>query len=127
MMYLAAALIVFGMVLCVASSIGVVRMPDIFCRLHAGGIAQTLGPIALLAAFCLVDGGLGAATKGALAIVFLVLSSATGSHMIARAAYRTRLPMHPGTTRDEWEQRVGEGAVGDGDGRDGVRRVPFQA
>ncbi len=102
------ALVLAGVAFCLASSLGVVRMRDVFCRIHASGMGQTLGPVCLLLAYAIVHPGGGAWAKVLLAMFFLVAATAVGSHIIGRAAYRAHLPMHEGTVRDEWEARTGE-------------------
>ncbi len=101
-------LIAAGFVFCLASSIGVSRMPDIFCRIHASGMGQSLGPVCLLLAFAVLHAGPTAWMKVLLAVFFLIAATAVGSHIIGRASYRSHLPMHEGTVRDEWEARTGE-------------------
>ncbi len=102
---LATSMILVGTIFCFASSLGMLRMPDIYCRVHAGGMGQTLGPIALLLAYWAVDGSSGPGAIVLLATFFLLISTAVGSHIIDRAAYRSHLPITPQTVGDEWEGR----------------------
>ena len=37
---LATSMILVGTIFCFASSLGMLRMPDIYCRVHAGGMAD---------------------------------------------------------------------------------------
>jgi len=105
LLVLATILILVGALFSFASSLGMLRMPDIYCRVHAGGMGQTLGPIALLLAYWAVDGSWGAGAIVLLAAFFLLTSTAVGSHIIDRAAYRSHLPISPQTGSDEWEGR----------------------
>lgn len=78
-----------GTLFFVAGSVGLLRFPDVFCRLHALTKADSLG----LALIC-VGAALGAASVGevlriVLVWAFVALASATGSHMIARHARRS--------------------------------------
>jgi len=105
LLILATALILIGTLFCFASSLGMLRMPDIYCRVHAGGMGQTLGPIALLLAYWAVDGTSGPGAIVLLATFFLLTSTAVGGHIIDRAAYRSHLPISSQTASDEWEGR----------------------
>ena len=81
-----AILLLVGSVFTLIGSIGIVRMPDVFTRLHAAGITDTLGAagvllgLALKAGFCLL------LVKLLLMLVFLLLLNPTACHALARAA-----------------------------------------
>ena len=45
----------------------------------------------------------GPSVKELLTIVFVFLGGPVGAHMIARAAYRTQIPLHDRTVVDEWK------------------------
>lgn len=82
-------------------SYGLVRLPDVLCRMHATTKSTTFGACGLLVA-AVVDAGFSAVgLKAFLAIVFLLLTAPVGAHMIARAAYRGRVPLARRTAFDE--------------------------
>ena len=72
-----AILLLVGSVFALIGSIGIVRMPDVFTRLHAAGITDTLGAagvllgLALKAGFCLL------LVKMMLMLAFLLLLNPT--------------------------------------------------
>jgi multicomponent Na+:H+ antiporter subunit G len=81
----------FGMFFCVAGIIGMVRLPDVYTRLHATGKVTTVGLCGLLvsAAFLLP-----VVTLKVIALaVFCVLILPVSTHAIAAAAYRHGVPM----------------------------------
>ena len=106
-------LLLVGLVFTFAGSLGLLRLPDIFCRLHATGKSSTLGVSAIvLASFLYFSvSEAGPSIKELLTIVFVFLSGPVGAHMIARAAYRSQVPLHERTVIDEWkmiEEEIGE-------------------
>ena len=84
----AAALIATGTVFFVAGTVGLLRFPDTFCRLHALTKADGLG-LALVALGVAVLSGVPAEMfRIALIWFFLAVASATCGHLIAALARR---------------------------------------
>ena len=81
-------LIAAGLIFFCAGTLGLLRFPDLFCRLHALTKADNLG----LALVAFGAAGLwatpAAVLKLALIWVLVALSAATAGHMIARLARR---------------------------------------
>jgi monovalent cation/proton antiporter MnhG/PhaG subunit len=98
-------LLVVGLVFAFAGSLGLLRLPDIFCRLHATGKSSTLGISSIvLASFVYFSvSEAGPSIKELLTIVFVFLGGPVGAHMIARAAYRSQVPLHDRTIVNEWK------------------------
>ncbi len=80
-----------GVGFCVLGVVGLVRMPDLYCRLHASGKVATVGLCGLLigAAFIMPS----AALKLVALAIFAVLTLPVSTHAIAAAAYRHGIPM----------------------------------
>ncbi|MQX38348.1 monovalent cation/H(+) antiporter subunit G [Roseospira navarrensis] len=86
-------LIVAGGVFSVLSGLGVVRFPDVFTRMHAASLADTLGA-GLIILGLLVQAGIGADLVGIkliLILVFLLFTSPVVTHALAQAALRDGL------------------------------------
>ena len=82
------ALLIAGALALGVSGLGLLRLPDVFTRLHAAGIADTGGAALLLAGMAL-QLPLGAATvKLALIAIVLWLTAPTASYAIGHAALR---------------------------------------
>src|SRR5262245_50807273 len=98
-------LLLVGLVFTFAGSLGLLRLPDIFCRMHATGKSSTLGIISIVLAsflhFSVSESG--ASIKELLTVVFVFLGGPVGAHMIARAAYRTQVPLRERTIVNEWK------------------------
>ncbi|MFD1038560.1 monovalent cation/H(+) antiporter subunit G [Virgibacillus byunsanensis] len=83
-------LILSGTFFVLSSSIGVIRFPDVFTRLHASTKASTLGVSSILigAFLFLYVSHTMISGKLLLAIVFILLTAPVAAHMISRAAHR---------------------------------------
>ncbi len=78
--------IAIGMFFVMVGGIGLVRMPDLFSRMHPAGITDTAGAGFMLLGFML-QGGLSLVTlKLVLIFVFLIFTSPTAAHALAHAA-----------------------------------------
>ncbi|UTF55243.1 monovalent cation/H(+) antiporter subunit G [Natronosalvus rutilus] len=91
-------LVVVGTFFLTVGTIGLLRLPNVYNRMHATSKPTTLGTASMfLAGF--VHFGPGAEGLTALVgILFLFLTIPTGSHMIARAAERIGIPFVEGVT-----------------------------
>ncbi len=86
--YVAYALIFLGIAFFAAGSIGLLRLPDLFCRLHALTKADNVGLGMLCTGLALMDGGLLNAIKLLLIWLLVLAASAASAHMIAQQALR---------------------------------------
>ena len=78
--------LVVGAAAVLTGSIGVLRLPDFFTRIHATGITDTAG-IGLILAGLMIEGGYTLISQKLVFIVLLVLiTSPTSSHALAKAA-----------------------------------------
>lgn len=68
------------------AGVGVLRLPEVFTRLHASTKAGTLGVGLIVVAFALVTDDTRVASKAAGAIAFLLATAPIGAHLIGRAA-----------------------------------------
>ena len=96
----ASVLLIGGALLSLVASVGLLRFPDVFARMHAATKPATLGLIAVLCGAMLRLSWGDAATLG-LVVAFQLLSVPVGSHMIGRAAHRAGVQMSDVTVVDE--------------------------
>jgi len=91
---LAAGLLLLGTSLTLVAGIGLVRFPDVFCRMHAAGKAGTLGVVCLILATVVTFAGTEQAVtfRGLLAVAFQFLTTPAVTHLLARAAYLCDYP-----------------------------------
>lgn len=106
MTLVAYVLIALGAALLLLAAVGVVTLPDVFSRLHAGTKAASLGLAFVLAAAAILTPDTVARVKLAIAILFQFLTAPVAAHLIGRAAYRVGVPLFEGTRFDELGGRV---------------------
>ena len=79
-------LLISGSFCLLISAIGLIRMPDLFTRMHAAGVGDTLGALLVLAGLMLQAGLSITLIKLVLVAFFLLFTSPTACHALARAA-----------------------------------------
>ena len=77
-----------GVIFMVVSSVGVLRLPDVYTRMHAAGAATTLGLGCILLAAGFYYGGW-ALFRMVLLIVLFFITGPVATATMARAAHRT--------------------------------------
>ena len=98
---LAALCLLAGLFFMLVSSLGIVRLPDTYLRLHAASKAATLGLMGLLLATVLHLGTAEVMLKSLLVVVFTFVANPIGSHLLAKAALRSGHEVWEGTCGDE--------------------------
>jgi len=106
------ALILLGSFFTVVGALGLVRMPDVFTRMHAASVTETLGVGFLILGMCL-QAGLGLVTLKLFFLLALFFFTApVVTHALAQAC------MHEGIRPVLAEDRRGaKKSTGTGDGR----------
>lgn len=83
---LSAGFVLAGGFFLVVGGIGLVRLPDLFTRLHAAGVGDTLG-VGLFVLGFMVQAGFGTvAFKLVLVLLLLLLTGPVAAHALAKAA-----------------------------------------
>jgi multicomponent Na+:H+ antiporter subunit G len=103
-------LLIIGTFFILSGSIGIIRFPDVYTRLHAATKASTLGVASLLiGAFIymaydehIISG------KLILGIIFVLLTAPVSGHMISRAAHRSGVKLWEGSAKDDYEEKINE-------------------
>lgn len=103
-----ALLMLCGTFFMVVTGIGLLRFPDVYCRMHAAGKAGTIGIALLILATAVhfLPSEPFVTVRGLLAIVFQTLTTPGATHLLAHACYVTGHPRHDLTEIDELEGRV---------------------
>jgi multicomponent Na+:H+ antiporter subunit G len=101
---IAHTLVYAGAAFCLIGAIGVLRFPDVYSRMHAAGITDTLGALLVLVGLMLLAGFSLALVKLLFILAFLWMASPTATHALAKAA------RHGGVHPKLPEGSQGEGA-----------------
>lgn len=80
------AAIVAGGLLLIIGAVGILRFPDVYARMHAAGIIDTLGAGLLMLGLAFQAGFSLIAVKLFLILGFIFFTSPTTTHALARAA-----------------------------------------
>ncbi len=94
-------LMTIGSLFMFLAAVGLVRMPDLFLRMHAITKSSTLGIGLLAIGSALYFGELAIATRAMAVMLFIYITVPVGAHMIARSAYFAGVPLWEGTLSDE--------------------------
>ncbi|MFP4057036.1 MAG: monovalent cation/H(+) antiporter subunit G [Candidatus Brocadiia bacterium] len=106
---LAYLLIGVGLFFDLFGAIGLVRLPDVYNRIQAATKCVTLGTCFILAGVLVYSGISALGVKALLCALFVVLTSPTGAHAIARGAHLSGVPLWEGSVTDRYrEKRLSE-------------------
>ncbi len=108
--WMAAVLMVAGSLFVLVAAVGVLRLPDVLCRMHAATKAGAFGTALLLVAAALVFASPAAVAKAMLVILFFYVTAPVAGHLLGRAAYTSR-NQRLLLDVDEWRGRNGGQAM----------------
>jgi multicomponent Na+:H+ antiporter subunit G len=95
------ALAMVGLAFSLSGAVGVLRMPDIYCRIQCSSKNITMGALPLLLAVVVAKGPISPyGSRALLVAVLLLVVNPVASHALARAAYKIGVPMWPGAVVD---------------------------
>ena len=101
---LASLLILGGAAFVAVSALGLVRLPDLYLRMHSVAKAGTLGCGLILTGVAVALPEPGVLLRVVAAILFLLVTAPVAAHLIGRAAHRAGVPQWKGTVVDEWAE-----------------------
>lgn len=101
--FVAALAVVVGSVFGLLAGIGILRLPDLYTRMHAAAKAGLVGAGLILVAVALVGGDLAIAMRAVLGILFLILTTPVSAHLLARAAFKVGVQPSTETAVNEME------------------------
>jgi multicomponent Na+:H+ antiporter subunit G len=87
--YLGCAFLLAGAAFSLLAAIGVLRLPDLYTRMHAASKAGAVGGGMILLAVALVSFDGTVALRAIIAVAFLLLTTPVSAHLLARASHRS--------------------------------------
>ena len=100
-------LLVLGGFICFSGAFGMHRFPDFFSRMHAASVTDTLGGTLILFGLMLQSGGqMLVLIKLVLIVLFILITSPTASHALAKAALHGGLRPKLGSKQEEQDEDV---------------------
>jgi multicomponent Na+:H+ antiporter subunit G len=95
-------LIIIGIIFDISGCIGLVRLPDVYNRLQASTKCVTLGTIFLLLGVALVSDVAALNAKAIICAVFILITSPTAAHAIAKGAYASGVKLWENSIVDKY-------------------------
>ena len=83
--FIAGLFLAGGAFFLLASAIGMLRLPDFYCRLHASGNSETLGVMLSFMGLVIYEG----LTLTSLKMLLIFLGNPIGTHILSKAAYKS--------------------------------------
>ena len=92
------ALVLVGAFFLVVGTVGLLRLPNVYNRLHATTKATTLGASSMALAAWAFHGPGGEGLLALVTVLFLFVTAPTGAHLISRSAERMGVEFEEGVT-----------------------------
>ena len=106
MIWVIGGCLVIGAFLMFLTGLELVRMPDIFTRMHAATKSASLGVALLLLAAALFFQETMVVTKAVVTIAFIFLTAPVAASLLGRAAYARRTPLWEHSVLDEGRDHI---------------------
>lgn len=87
--FIAGLFLAGGAFFLLASAIGMLRLPDFYCRLHASGNSETLGVILSFMGLVIYEGLTLTSLKMIMIFLLIFLGNPIGTHILSKAAYKS--------------------------------------
>lgn len=84
---LAGVLVVVASLFTLTASVGLLRLPDLYTRMHAASKAGTLGSCVVLLALAAHAGDWTVAARALAGVAFFLLTAPISAHLLAKAAH----------------------------------------
>jgi multicomponent Na+:H+ antiporter subunit G len=101
--WIAGILIILGSLFMLIASIGMVKLPDLYMRIHAATKAPTLGILLMAMGVLVYFFELWASVEGVIVILFVFITTPVASHMISRVAHTMGVKKTESTIIDEMD------------------------
>lgn len=87
--FIAGLFLAGGAFFLLASAIGMLRLPDFYCRLHASGNSETLGVMLSFMGLVIYEGLTLTSLKLIMGFLLIFLGNPIGTHILSKAAYKS--------------------------------------
>ena len=106
--YIAAALVLIGSLFALTASIGLLRLPDFYTRMHAASKAGTLGSCVMLIALAVYADDLAVTLRALGGVVFFLLTAPVSAHLLAKAAHGSGLKLWELSVLDDYAEETAD-------------------
>ncbi len=98
---IANGLMLAGVIFIFIAALGVLRLPDLFMRMHANTKSATIGVGLIMLGAVLYFNDITVTTRALAVVFFLLITAPISSHLIARSAYFSGIPLWDHTLSDD--------------------------
>ncbi len=112
-------LLALGTTFTFLSALGVLRLPDVFARMHAASKSTAFGVSLNLLGVGVLSGEPGVFVRTVIGSLFLIATQPVAGHVLGRAAHRAHVQMWHGTKWDDLRAKVGPDDITDPRAGDG--------
>jgi multicomponent Na+:H+ antiporter subunit G len=99
-------LVSLGILFNLFGCVGLVRFPDVYNRLQAATKCVTLGTVLLLVGVAVAGGSGALAAKALICAVFILVTSPTAAHAIAKGSYASGVALWEKTIVDKYAEQA---------------------
>ena len=97
--------LLFGALMSLVASLGCLRLPDLYTRMHAATKSGTVGIMGIVIAMMIQLDDASVIFRGILVILFFLLTAPVAAHMIGRSAYRSGVALWDKSSVDEYKTK----------------------
>lgn len=87
--YIAGILIIIGAFFAFIATVGIIRLPDVYSRMHSASKAGTVGSGLMMIALAVTASDLATAIRAIAGVLFFIMTAPIAAHLLAQAAYKT--------------------------------------
>ena len=98
---IAGVLVIIGAFFALVAAIGLVRLPDVYSRMHAASKAGIVGSGLMMIAHAVISADGSTAIRALAGLFFFILTAPIAAHLLARAAYKVGYPLWSQSVADE--------------------------
>ncbi len=99
--WITAIFLMSGALFMLVAAIGVVKLADVYMRMHAITKAASLGAILMLAAVFIWHPQWIVGIEALMVVLFVIFTAPIGAHMLARVSHQMKVPTGEGYVVDE--------------------------
>ncbi len=97
-------IILLGTVFILLASVGTLRLPDLYLRLHASAKASSLGLTLMLIGIIIKFPEFSVVIKSVLVVLIIFITAPLAGHMISRVGHLLKVSKWKGTVKDDLEK-----------------------
>lgn len=86
--WIGGAIMLLGAAFCIVGALGLLRLPDVFARIHAASLVDTLGMLLLVLGMLIIEGFSQNALRLLMVAFFILFTAPVATHALSRAALK---------------------------------------